>query len=158
MTHYFQMMIGLISDTHGLMRPEALRALQGVSLIVHAGDVGTPEVLAALRDVAPLAAIRGNVDHGPWVQALPATRVVEIEGVLLYVLHDLGSLDLVPAAAGFAAVISGHSHQPHIERRKDVLYVNPGSAGPRRFKLPISLALLHVDGKALDAQLVQLLA
>jgi uncharacterized protein len=150
-------LIGLIADTHGLMRPEALAALQGVSQIIHAGDVGAPEVLEALNAIAPVTAIRGNVDHGLWVQALPATRVVEVDGLLLYVLHDLGALDLDPAAAGFAAVISGHSHQPRIERRKGVLFVNPGSAGPRRFKLPVSLARLRVVAGALEAELVDIL-
>jgi uncharacterized protein len=138
------------------MRPEALAVLQGVSQIIHAGDVGAPEVLEALKAIAPVTAIRGNVDHGLWVQALPATRVVEVDGLLLYVLHDLGALDLDPAAAGFAAVISGHSHQPRIERRKGVLFVNPGSAGPRRFKLPVSLARLRVVAGALEAELVNI--
>jgi putative phosphoesterase len=138
------------------MRPEALAVLQGVSQIIHAGDVGAPEVLEALNTIAPVTAIRGNVDHGLWVQALPATRVVEVDGLLLYVLHDLGALDLDPAAAGFAAVISGHSHQPRIERRKGVLFVNPGSAGPRRFKLPVSLARLRVVAGALEAELVNI--
>ena len=150
-------MIGLISDTHGLMRPEALAALQGVSQIIHAGDVGSPEVLAALRGVASVTAIRGNVDHGRWVQGLPASRVVEVDGVLLYVLHDLGALDLDPAAAGFAAVISGHSHKPRVERRDEVLYINPGSAGPRRFKLPVTLALLRLLHGGVEAELVTLL-
>jgi len=139
------------------MRPEALAALQGVSQIIHAGDVGAPEVLQALSAIAPVTAIRGNVDHGMWVQALPATRVVEIDGLRLYVLHDLGAINLDPAAAGFAAVISGHSHQPRIERRQGVLYINPGSAGPRRFKLPVSLARLSVVAGALQAELVTLL-
>jgi uncharacterized protein len=139
------------------MRPEALAALQGVSQIIHAGDVGAPEVLQALSAIAPVSAIRGNVDHGIWVPALPATRVVEVDGWLLYVLPDLGTLDLDPAAAGFAAVISGHSHQPRIERRQGVLYVNPGSAGPRRFKLPVSLARLRVQAGALEAELVDIL-
>ena len=150
-------MIGLISDTHGLMRPEALAALQDVSQIIHAGDVGSPEVLAALRAIAPVTAIRGNVDHGMWVQGLPATRVVEADGAMLYVLHDLGALDLDPAAAGFAAVISGHSHKPRIDRRNGVLYINPGSAGPRRFNLPITLALLSINQGQVEAELVALL-
>ena len=150
-------MIGLIADTHGLLRPEALAALQGVSQIIHAGDVGTAEVLRALNAVAPVTAIRGNVDYGEWAQALPATVVVEAGGRLLYVLHDLGALDLDPVAAGFEAVISGHSHQPHIERRAGVLYINPGSAGPRRFNLPVSLARLRVQAGTLEAELVTLL-
>lgn len=149
-------MIGLISDTHGLMRPAALAALTGVDQIIHAGDAGTPEVLAALAAIAPVTAVRGNVDIGPWAQGLPATRVVEVEGALIYVLHDLGRLDLDPAAAGFAAVISGHSHRPIIERRRGVLYVNPGSAGPRRFRLPISMARLRVRARAVEAELVSL--
>lgn len=150
-------MIGLISDTHGLMRPEALAALQGVSQIIHAGDVGSPDVLVALQAIAPVSAIRGNVDHGRWVQGLPATRVVEADGALLYVLHDLGALDLDPAAARFAAVISGHSHQPRIERRNGVFYINPGSAGPRRFRLPVTLALLRLSAGEVNAELVPLL-
>jgi putative phosphoesterase len=150
-------MIGLISDTHGLMRPEALAALQGVSQIIHAGDVGSPDVLAALKAIAPVTAIRGDVDHGLWVQGLPATRVVEVDGVMFYVLHDLGALDVDPAAAGFSSVISGHSHQPRIERRSGVLYINPGSAGPRRFRLPVTLALLSVNHGEVGAELVPLL-
>lgn len=150
-------MIGLISDTHGLMRPEALVALHGVSQIIHAGDVGSPDVLVALQAIAPVSAIRGNVDYGRWVQGLPATRVVQADGVSLYALHDLGALDLDPVAAGFAAVISGHSHKPRIERRNGVLYINPGSAGPRRFRLPVTLALLHISGGEVDAELVPLL-
>ena len=151
-------MIGLISDTHGLIRPEALGALQGVSQIIHAGDIGSPEVLAALRAIAPVTAIRGNVDRGMWVQGLPATRVVEVDGARLYVLHDLGALALDPVASGFAAVISGHSHKPRIERRNGVLYINPGSAGPRRFKLPVTLALLRITQGDVAADLVTLLA
>ena len=150
-------MIGLISDTHGLLRPEALAALQGASQIIHAGDIGAPEVLEALQAIAPVTAIRGNVDHGRWVQGLPATRVVEVEGVLLYLLHDRGAMDLDPATAGFAAVISGHSHQPRIDRRRDVLYINPGSAGPRRFSLPVTLARLHIEAGQLAAEIVPLL-
>ena len=151
-------MIGLISDTHGLLRPEALAALQGASQIIHAGDAGTPEVLAALQAIAPVSAVRGNVDRGEWAQALPITRVIEVGGLLLYCLHDLGDLDLDPAAAGLAAVISGHSHQPRIERRGGVLFINPGSAGPRRFSLPITLVRLHLTGSQLEAELVTLLA
>ena len=139
------------------MRPEALAALQGASHIIHAGDVGAPEVLAALNAIAPVSAIRGNVDFGRWVQALPATRAVEVEGVLVYVLHDLGALDLDPGAAGFVAVISGHSHQPRIERRRGVLYINPGSAGPRRFQLPVSVAHLRVINGIPAAELVDIL-
>jgi putative phosphoesterase len=148
--------IGVISDTHGLLRPEALRALAGADLIVHAGDVGGPEVLEALRAVAPVVAVRGNNDRGPWAIALAATEVVETGGRSVYVLHDLKELDLDPRAAGFAAVIAGHSHQPRIERRDGVLYLNPGSAGPRRFRLPIALAWLDVDTFRVDAEIVEL--
>lgn len=148
--------IGVISDTHGLLRPEALRALDGADLIVHAGDVGGPEVLVALRAVAPVVAVRGNNDRGVWASTLPGTDVVETGGRSLYVLHDLKELDLDPRAAGFDAVIAGHSHQPRIERRDGVLYLNPGSAGPRRFRLPVALAWLDVGGARLEAEIVQL--
>jgi len=148
--------VGLVSDTHGVLRPEALAALAGVDLIVHAGDVGSVTVLARLRELAPLVAVRGNNDHGPWARALPATEVVEIDAALLYVVHDVAELDLDPAAAGFHAVVSGHSHRPSVERRDGVLFVNPGSIGPRRFTLPISLALLRVDGAELDVRTVEL--
>jgi putative phosphoesterase len=148
--------IGVISDTHGLVRPEALRALAGADLIVHAGDVGGPEVLDALRTVAPVVAVRGNNDRGAWAAALAETEVVETDGRSLYVLHDLKELDLDPRAAGFDAVIAGHSHQPRIERRDGVLYLNPGSAGPRRFRLPIAVAWLAVQPARLDAEIVQL--
>src|SRR5467141_1295048 len=131
--------IGVISDTHGLVRPEALRALAGADLIVHAGDVGAPEVLDA---------VRGNNDRGRWARALAETEVVERGGRAIYVLHDLHELDLDPRAAGFDAVITGHSHQPQIERRDGVLYLNPGSAGPRRFRLPVSVARLNVSARA----------
>ena len=148
--------IGVISDTHGLVRPEALRALAGADLIVHAGDVGGPEVLEALRAVAPVVAVRGNNDRGRWAAALSAIEVVETDGRRLYVLHDLKELDLDPRAAGFAAVIAGHSHQPRIDRRDGVLYLNPGSAGPRRFRLPIAVAWLAVEPAGVDAEIVLL--
>lgn len=148
--------IGVISDTHGLLRPEALRALRGSDRIVHAGDVGDPGILDELGRLAPVAAVRGNVDRGPWAVALPETEVVEVGSVHLYVLHDLGALDLDPAAAGFAAVVSGHSHRPASELRDGVLYLNPGSAGPRRFRLPITLARLTVSGDRLSAEIVDL--
>jgi putative phosphoesterase len=151
-------MIGLISDTHGLLRPEALAALKGASQIIHAGDSGAPDVLEALRAIAPVSAVRGNVDRGDWALALPVTLVIEAEGALLYCLHDLSTLDLDPAVAGFVAVISGHSHQPRIERRGGVLYINPGSAGPRRFSLPTTLVRLRLDGAQAEAELVPLLA
>ena len=147
--------LGIISDTHGLLRPEAVAALQGVDALVHAGDIGKPEVLDALREIAPLTAIRGNVDR--WATDLPDTEVLQIEGRRLLVLHDLGDLDLDPKAAGYDAVISGHSHQPRISFDDDVLYLNPGSAGPRRFKLPIALARLELSPTALKPEIVELM-
>lgn len=149
--------VGVISDTHGLVRPAALAALAGSELVVHAGDVGSPEVLEALAAVAPVAAIRGNNDVGGWARALPETRVVEAGGARLFVLHALADLDRDAAAGGFAAVISGHSHRPSLERRDGVLFVNPGSAGPRRFRLPIAVARLTVGaGGVVEGELVTL--
>jgi putative phosphoesterase len=148
--------IGLISDTHGLLRAEAVEALRGADLVVHAGDVGDPRILASLRDLAPVVAVRGNVDRGAWADALPETEVVSIGGRSLYVIHDLATLDDDVAALGMHAVVYGHSHQPLIERRGRVLYVNPGSAGPRRFKLPITVARLTIDARGIDAELVPL--
>jgi len=146
--------VGVISDTHGLLRPEAADALRGCDRIVHAGDIGKPDVLAQLRAIAPLTAIRGNIDR--WATGLPDCEVVEIEGRTLYVLHDLSALDLDPKAAGFDVVISGHSHCPRVSETDGVLYLNPGSAGPRRFTLPVALAVLEVSGEQLDARIVHL--
>jgi putative phosphoesterase len=137
--------VGVISDTHGLLRPEAVAALTGVERIIHAGDIGERAVLDALGRLAPVSAVRGNNDRGGWARDIPETEVVEIGGVALYVLHDLHELDLDPRAAGFAAVIAGHSHQPRQEQRDGVLYFNPGSAGPRRFRLPVSIGRLTVE-------------
>ena len=137
--------VGVISDTHGLLRPEAVAALAGVERIIHAGDIGERAVLDALGRLAPVSAVRGNNDRGGWARDIPETEVVEIAGVALYVLHDLHELDLDPRAAGFAAVIAGHSHQPRQEQRDGVLYFNPGSAGPRRFRLPVSIGRLTVE-------------
>ena len=148
--------LGVISDTHGLLRPEAAAALAGVERIVHAGDIGSPDVLAALGRLAPVTAVRGNNDRGEWAAGIADTEVVEVGGVSLYVLHDLHELDLDPRAAGFAAIIAGHSHQPRLEERDGVLYLNPGSAGPRRFKLPISLARLTIADARVRAELVTL--
>jgi putative phosphoesterase len=139
--------IGLISDTHGLLRPEAVHALEGSELIIHAGDVGMPDVLEALKQLAPVVAVRGNVDRGPWADALPLTAVVE-PGI--YVLHDVKELDLDPAAKGYRMVVSGHSHKPSQTERAGVLYVNPGAAGPRRFRLPVTLARLDVRQWAVE--------
>jgi uncharacterized protein len=148
--------VGVISDTHGLLRPEAVAALQGADLIVHAGDIGAPEILEALGRIAPLKAIRGNIDIQPWAESLPATEVVEVAGVYLYVLHDLKTLDLNPGAAGFAAVISGHSHKALRAVRNGVLYFNPGSAGPGRFRLPITLGLLRINAGKIKPEIISL--
>jgi uncharacterized protein len=137
-------MIGLISDTHGLMRPEALTALKGSDLIIHAGDVGKPGIIEQLRAVAPVVAVRGNVDKGDWASELPMTAVAEARSALIYVLHDIQELDLDPAAAEFNIVVSGHSHKPGHTERSGVMYLNPGSAGPRRFQLPITVARLDL--------------
>lgn len=149
-------LIGIVSDTHGLVRPEALVALRGTDLIVHAGDVGGPQVLPLLQEIAPVVAVRGNVDHGPWAAPLAETEVVDLGGTLLFILHDLSCLDLDPVAAGIQVVISGHSHQPAFSQRGEVLYLNPGSIGPRRFKLPISLALLRLHGNTLSPRFIEL--
>ena len=151
------MTVGVISDTHGLLRPEATEALQGSKLIVHAGDVGNAEVLERLRAIAPTVAVRGNVDGGAWATALPVTEVVEVGRLRLYVLHELSGLDFDPKAAGFAAVISGHTHRPSAEVRNGVLYLNPGSAGPRRFSLPVAVAKLQVVGESLSHEILELL-
>jgi putative phosphoesterase len=148
--------VGVISDTHGLVRPEALVALTGADLIVHAGDVGSPDVLTRLATLAPVTAVRGNNDRGPWAEALPETELVEVGEVRLFVLHDIGHLDLDPRAAGFHAVICGHSHVPQAAVRDGVLYLNPGSAGPPRFRLPVAVARLTVDGPRLAARIVTL--
>ena len=148
--------VGLISDTHGKLRPEALAALQGCEAILHAGDIGRPEVLEGLRELTGhVIAVRGNVD-GEWANGLLETAEVEIAGRRILVLHDLKQLDIEPRAAGIAVVVSGHSHQPRIERRDGVLYVNPGSAGPRRFRLPVALARLEISRTRLDAAIVEL--
>jgi putative phosphoesterase len=148
--------IGVISDTHGLLRPEAVEALRGSDRILHAGDVGHPKILEALVQLAPVTAIRGNVDTGPWARALPETEVVEAGGVSIYMLHDLGRLDLKPEAAGFRVVVYGHSHHPKIAEKNGVLYFNPGSAGPRRFDLPVSLGKLMIEVGKVRAELVKL--
>ena len=149
-------LIGLISDTHGLLRPEAVAALRGSELIVHAGDVGNPEILESLRELAPVVAVRGNVDTSAWARQLPETAVAEVGDVRLYVLHDVHALDLNPAAAGFGAVISGHSHKFGQSERAGVLYINPGSAGPRRFSLPVTVAWLDVSATPWKVEFVDL--
>lgn len=149
-------LIGVISDTHGLVRPEALGALKGVEMILHAGDVGKQEVLDTLNKIAPVVAVRGNNDKGEWGQSLPDWEVVEIGDVSIYMLHDLKEIDISPADAGIRVVVSGHSHKPSIKEERGVLYVNPGSAGPRRFTLPVSLAHLHVRGEKVQAKIIEL--
>lgn len=150
------MRIGVISDTHGKLRPAALAALAGVDAIVHAGDVGAPEVLDALAALAPVTAVRGNNDRGPWARRLPARAEFDAEGARILVVHDLETLDLDPRAAGFAAVVAGHSHQPRNERVGGVLWFNPGAAGPRRFSLPVCVGLLHARGGKLRGEIVTL--
>jgi uncharacterized protein len=151
-----QILVGVISDTHGLIRPEAIAALKGSDLIIHAGDVGAPHVLDALRKLAPTFVVRGNIDKAHWAGALPATAHVEVGGLMFHVLHDIAELDLDPAAVGYAAVIYGHSHQPAIDMREGVLFLNPGSAGPRRFRLPVSIARVSVSGQQLRPDIVEL--
>jgi uncharacterized protein len=148
--------LGVISDTHGLLRPEAVAALRGCDLIIHAGDVGTASVIDGLRQVAPTFAIRGNIDSGSWAAPLDSTALVQVGENLFYVLHNIADLDLDPPTAGFAAVVFGHSHRPSIEIRDDVLYLNPGSAGPRRFRLPVTLAHVAVAGTELRPEIVEL--
>jgi uncharacterized protein len=147
-------LIGVISDTHGLLRPEALAALQGSQHIIHAGDIGAPEILTNLSTIAPVTAIRGNIDHDTWARKLPETDVLEIRGLSIYILHNLAQLDLKPEAAGFKVVISGHSHIAKQETRNGVLYFNPGSAGPRRFKLPVTVGRLIIEKGKVRAEIV----
>ena len=148
--------IGIISDTHGLLRPEALAALRGSDYIIHAGDIGDPLILQTLAEIAPVTAIRGNVDREAWARKIPPTNVLEVGGISIYVLHNLNELDLQPEAAGFDVVVCGHSHVAKQEMKNGVLYFNPGSAGPRRFRLPVTVGRLHVkDGKA-TAEIIEI--
>jgi putative phosphoesterase len=149
-------MIGVISDTHGLLRPEAIEALRGSELIIHAGDVGDPEILDHLRELAPVVAIRGNVDYGNWAKALPSTANVGFEGHTIHVRHILD--EVMPVPAGVSAIVYGHSHKPSIENRNGVLYLNPGSAGPRRFRLPVTIAHMSVIKGKLTARVIELSA
>ena len=149
--------IGLISDTHGLLRPQALRALEGSDLVIHAGDVGDPEILDSLKTLAPVFAVRGNVDTDPWARALPETEVIETDAATIYVLHDVHALDLDPVAAGFHIIVSGHSHKPARTEQSGVLFLNPGSAGPRRFHLPVTVALLHLHQAPWKVEFIDLL-
>lgn len=150
------MLVGVISDTHGLLRPEAVEMLRGSEHIIHAGDIGAPEIIPALEKLAPVTAIRGNIDRQDWCRKFSETEVVELGSLHIYILHDVNAIDLNPKAAGFAAVISGHSHKPHQEIKDGVLYFNPGSAGPRRFKLPITVGRLEISGGVLNATVLSL--
>jgi uncharacterized protein len=156
MVHRAGAVIGVISDTHGLLRPEALAALQGSEYIIHAGDIGDPAILESLKEIAPVTAVRGNIDRGIWTGKIPLTSHLQVERLSIYVLHDLSQLDLKPEAARFAAVVFGHSHMPKIEERNGVLYFNPGSAGPRRFKLPVSIGKILVNDKGVHGEIVNL--
>lgn len=151
-----EVVIGLISDTHGLLRPEALRALENSKCIIHAGDIGGPQILTALESIAPVFAVRGNNDREDWAHEIPETRTLEIADQKCFIIHDLHELKMDPASEGFTIVISGHSHRPKIERKEGVLFVNPGSAGPRRFKLPIALGVLRVRNGKADARIIDL--
>jgi putative phosphoesterase len=150
------MRIGLVSDTHGLLRPQAVAALRGSDRILHAGDIGRAEILHALADIAPLTAVRGNNDQGEWASAVAHTERIEVDGVAIFLIHDLAELTLHREAAGCAVVVCGHSHRPLSQRRDGVLFINPGSAGPRRFKLPVSVGLLHLSDGQARSELVEL--
>ncbi|MCU1268904.1 MAG: metallophosphoesterase family protein [Acidobacteriaceae bacterium] len=151
------MFIGVISDTHGLLRPEAVTALRGADRIIHAGDIGDPAILDRLSEIAPVTSVRGNVDREAWAENIPETNVLEVDGVSIYVLHILENLDLKPRSAGIDAVIYGHSHVPKQEMKDGVLYLNPGSAGPRRFQLSVTVGKLIVQGGKIRAEIIQLL-
>lgn len=149
--------VGIISDTHGLLRPEAVAALAGVRYIVHGGDVGDENVLRTLEAIAPVTVVRGNVDYGAYASRLPKTAVLEVEGVRIYAVHDIAELDIDPPAADVDVVVFGHSHRPGIEERDGVMYLNPGSAGPRRFELPVTIARLTVENGVAKAEIIQIL-
>lgn len=149
--------LAVIADTHGLLRPEAVAALRGADAIVHAGDIGSPDIVPALAEIAPVTAVRGNNDRGVWAESLPDDAIVEIAGVRVYVRHDVKTLDLDPRARGFAAVLAGHSHQPRAEERDGVLFFNPGSAGPRRFRLPVTVGRLTISDRRIRPAIIPLL-
>src|SRR5215475_11004252 len=150
------MIVGVISDTHGLLRPQALELLRGSDHIIHAGDIGAPEIVPVLGQLAPVTAIRGNIDKEAWATCFPETEVVELAGLHIYIIHDAQALDLNPKAAGFAAVVSGHSHRPHQQLKDGVLYFNPGSAGPRRFKLPITVGRLEIAQGSVKGEILNI--
>lgn len=149
--------VGLISDTHGLLRPEALEFLRGSNFIIHAGDICEPKILSELRALAPVTAVRGNNDHGPWAEDLRSAEFLRVDAVTIYVIHDIADLNIDLSSAGVRVVVSGHSHKPHIDERNGVLFVNPGSSGPRRFRLPIAAAELLVEGESVTARIIELL-
>jgi putative phosphoesterase len=148
--------VGVISDTHGLLRPEAVEFLKGSDSIIHCGDICDPTVIATLSRIAPVTAVRGNNDTGDWAQELPETDLIRIGEIYVYAVHDLSQIDIDPVAAGVSVVLCGHSHKPHLEARDGVVYMNPGSAGPRRFKLPVSVAELIIEGKSVIPRITQL--
>ena len=149
--------VGVISDTHGLLRPEAVEALRGSDYIIHGGDVGDPGILVELAAIAPLTVVRGNVDRGAWARELPESNALQIDSMVIYVVHDLSRLDLDPAAGHFSAVVFGQSHRPSQEYRNGVLFFNPGAAGPRRFSLPVSVGRLRISSAQLSAEIISLL-
>jgi putative phosphoesterase len=150
-------LVGIISDTHGLLRPEAVAALAGSRYIVHGGDIGDESILQTLEAIAPVTVVRGNVDYEPWARRLPLTAMLEVDRVCIYAVHDIATLDIDPPAAGVDVVVFGHSHRPGIEYRERVMYLNPGSAGPRRFNLPVSIARLTIDEGRARADIVNIL-
>jgi putative phosphoesterase len=151
-----EIIVGVISDTHGLLRPEAIQALRGSDMIIHAGDVGNPAIIDQLRDIAPSFVVRGNIDKGEWAARLPTTELVAVGRHQFFVLHEISTLDVDPVAAGYAAVVFGHSHRPSVETRDEVLFLNPGSAGPRRFNLPVSIARISVSGRWIRPEIIKL--
>jgi uncharacterized protein len=148
--------IGIISDTHNLLRPEAVNALKGSEIIIHAGDICSSEVVDRLKNIAPVYAVRGNIDKSPWADGFPATDIIEISGKIIYVLHNIYEIDLDPVAAGFDVIVSGHSHKPNIENKNGILFINPGSAGPRRFSLPVTVARLQIFGSSISYDVIEL--
>jgi uncharacterized protein len=151
-----EIIVGVISDTHGLLRPEAIKSLRGSHMIIHAGDVGNPGIIDQLRDIAPSFVVRGNIDKAEWAARLPTTELVPVGRHQFFVLHEISTLDVDPVAAGFAAVVFGHSHRPSVETRDEVLFLNPGSAGPRRFNLPVSVARIRVSGRWIRPEIIKL--
>ena len=148
--------IGIISDTHGLLRPESLDVLQNSDLIVHAGDIGSPLVIKGLENLAPVIAVRGNMDSETWACKIPVTDMFEAKGLFVYVIHDIARLDVVPETTGIRIIISGHTHKPRIREEKGVLYINPGSAGPRRFTYPVSVSVLELNCGSVNAKIIKL--